>query len=154
MIKITMKLISTLLCGLAFLASQALAEAPSKVILQLSMPSDLKVQGEASNESLAVFDCVLEQISWPYSVKLYPWKRGIESLKHGGVDAVFMAVPIEELDTIAKMSAPFALEKWYWFYQADSTKNSLPLTELKIGVVNSSHTEIWQIGRASCRERV
>lgn len=142
-IKAQRALVWLLLYSLSFIVPTVQADDVSPAILQLSMPSDLKVQGEASNETLAVFDCVLEQLSWPYTVKLFPWKRAIESLKQGGVDAIFMAIPTDELESIAKMSAPFALEKWYWFYQPGSKKKTVPLADLKIGVVNSSHTEIW-----------
>lgn len=132
-----------LLVSLALALVPAQAAPTTKNVLQLGVPSDLRVQGEASNENLEVFDCVLKQLDWPYSIILFPWKRGIEELKHGRVDAIIMATPSDELEVVAEMSSPFALEKWYWFYQKNSAQASLPINAVRLGVVSSSHTEIW-----------
>ena len=84
-----------------------------------SPPYQFLVNGELSGVSVDILRCVMGRLDWPYDIHLLPWARAVEDLRQQASDGIFTATPEPALDRLATMSAPFALEKWYWYHRSE-----------------------------------
>lgn len=122
-----------------------LAPAPTYGAVKLRTtiwpPYQMMLQGELSGESTETLRCIFRDINESFSVQVMPWQRAIQDIKHSVADGIFTSGPSPELDKVATMSAPFALEKWYWYHaRAIDLKNP---KSLRIGAVRSSNQATW-----------
>src|SRR5690554_3151996 len=101
-----------------------------------SPPYQFLVNGELSGVSVGILRCVMGQLDRPYDIQLLPWARAVEDLRRQASDGIFTATPDPDLDRLATMSAPFALEKWHWYHR-DSGRFQ-PLGK-HLGVIRSSN---------------
>ncbi len=122
-----------------------LAPAPTYGAVKLRTtiwpPYQMMLQGELSGESTETLRCIFRDINESVSVQVMPWQRAIQDIKHSVADGIFTSGPSPELDKVATMSAPFALEKWYW-YHARPIDLKDPKS-LRIGAVRSSNQATW-----------
>ena len=107
-------------------------------------PYQVMLRGELSGVSMSTVRCVFSDMGEPYSVSVMPWGRAIADLKNGEADGLFSSLPTKELADSAVMSAPFALEKWYWYFAPgiDSSIDGFP-RGLRTGAVRASNQERW-----------
>lgn len=121
--------------------------AQSKELLRLSSSQypaqQLMVNGNVSSQSVDILACVLEKMDQQYRITTLPWGRAIKDLKQDASDGIFTAAPSAELNAIATMSAPFALEKWHWYFLPQHKQTSFSLHNKVIGVVRSSNVDAW-----------
>lgn len=104
-------------------------------------PYQMMLQGELSGESTETLRCIFRDINESFSVQVMPWQRAIQDMKHSVADGIFTSGPSPELDAVATMSAPFALEKWYWYHSKGIDLSNLK--NLRIGAVRSSNQATW-----------
>ena len=104
-------------------------------------PYQMMLQGELSGESTETLRCIFRDINESFSVQVMPWQRAIQDMKHSVADGIFTSGPSPELDAVATMSAPFALEKWYWYHSKGLDLSNL--NNLRIGAVRSSNEATW-----------
>ena len=104
-------------------------------------PYQMMLQGELSGESTETLRCIFRDINESFSVQVMPWQRAIQDMKHSVADGIFTSGPSPELDAVATMSAPFALEKWYWYHSKGLDLSNL--NNLRIGAVRSSNQATW-----------
>ena len=104
-------------------------------------PYQMMLQGELSGESTETLRCIFRDINESFSVQVMPWQRAIQDMKHSVADGIFTSGPSPELDAVATMSAPFALEKWYWYHSKGLDLSNL--NNLRIGAVRSSTQATW-----------
>ena len=105
-----------------------------------SPPYQFLINGELSGVSVDILRCVMGRLDWSYDIQLLPWARAVEDLRRQASDGIFTATPDPDLDRLATMSAPFALEKWYWYYR-DSGRFQPQGKQL--GVIRSSNAASW-----------
>ena len=109
-----------------------------------SAPYQVVMNGELSGVSVSILQCVFAAMEQPYDIRLLPWARAVEDLKHQTTDGIFTAMPASDLDLSAEMSYPFTLEKWYWVTAAASTSDpGVAHPELHIGGIRSSNQIGW-----------
>ncbi|MAX87852.1 MULTISPECIES: substrate-binding periplasmic protein [Thalassolituus] len=122
-----------------------LAPAPSYGAVKLRTtiwpPYQMMLQGELSGESTETLRCIFRDINESFSVQVMPWQRAIQDMKHSVADGIFTTGPSPELDEVATMSAPFALEKWYWYHASGLDLSDVKT--LRIGAVRSSNQATW-----------
>jgi ABC-type amino acid transport substrate-binding protein len=122
-----------------------LAPAPSYGAVKLRTtiwpPYQMMLQGELSGESTETLRCIFRDINESFSVQVMPWQRAIQDMKHSVADGIFTTGPSPELDAVATMSAPFALEKWYWYHTSGLDLSDVK--NLRIGAVRSSNQATW-----------
>ena len=104
-------------------------------------PYQMMLQGELSGESTETLRCIFRDINESFSVQVMPWQRAIQDMKHSVADGIFTTAPTPALDAVATMSAPFALEKWYWYHSKELDLSNL--NDLRIGAVRSSNQATW-----------
>ncbi len=110
----------------------ATAEAP---------PYQLKTGESIKGIAVDVVRCVMDRLSLPYELHLYPWKRNINLLKNNELDLVFSLQPDERLKNDALLSAPLVLEKWYW-YGKKQPEGTVPLSA-RIIALSGSNQAAW-----------
>uniref|UniRef100_UPI002608B133 substrate-binding periplasmic protein n=1 Tax=uncultured Thalassolituus sp. TaxID=285273 RepID=UPI002608B133 len=129
----------------ASVVAAELAPAPSYGAVKLRTtiwpPYQMMLQGELSGESTETLRCIFRDINESFSVQVMPWQRAIQDMKHSVADGIFTTGPSPELDEVATMSAPFALEKWYWYHASGLDLSDVKT--LRIGAVRSSNQATW-----------
>lgn len=120
--------------GLCLLACQS---ALGRELVRLEIGDTTR----AEDEALA---CVFERLQQPYQLEKVPRRRALHDLLNQAVDGYFPALQQPELDRVATLSAPLALEKWYWvgLDQARLFGAGFPSGE-RIGAVAGSNQELW-----------
>ena len=107
-------------------------------------PYQIMLQGELSGESTKTLACIFGDINESFNVQVMPWRRAIQDIKMSAADGLFTSGPTPELDDVATMSAPFALEKWYWYHTRDlDLTDPLVFNSLRVGAVRSSNQAAW-----------
>ena len=129
----------------ASVVAAELAPAPNYGAVKLRTtiwpPYQMMLQGELSGESTETLRCIFRDINESFSVQVMPWQRAIQDMKHSVADGIFTTGPSPELDEVATMSAPFALEKWYWYHASGLDLSDVKT--LRIGAVRSSNQATW-----------
>lgn len=74
------------------------------------------VPANSGNTSHQQINCIMQQTQQPYKLLPMPWRRAKQEVKMGRIDGYFTAIPNDEMNDYAKLSAPLFLENWYWFW--------------------------------------
>jgi ABC-type amino acid transport substrate-binding protein len=126
----------------------ALVSAPAAARMLLdtnvSPPWQLERDGQLTGTAVATLDCVLSAIGIPYEVRVVPWRRGHFNVQNGLSEGIFSVMPTAEMDRYATLSAPLALEKWYWFALSEAVLDQAGFPEAhRIGAVLGSNQASW-----------
>lgn len=135
LIKIVKKCLLPALLSPLVLANE---QPPLKLDTTVAAPYQVLVNGELSGLSVSILSCVLKTMDAPYEIRLLPWARAVEDLRAQHTDGIFTAMPASALEHKAQMSAPFALEKWYWFSRSGANPE-----KAVIGGIRSSNQVTW-----------
>lgn len=134
--------LTVLLAGLLCLPPAA----SGRILLDTSPapPYQVEQEGRISGTAVETLDCVFRAVDLPYEVRVVPWRRARFNVQNGLAEGLFSAMPLEEMDRYATLSAPLALEKWYWFGLSERLLygESFP-SGLRIGGVLGSNQSGW-----------
>ncbi|WP_397471916.1 hypothetical protein [Rheinheimera sp.] len=97
------------------------------------------VDGNSSQQQI---NCIMQQTRQPYTLQVMPWRRARQEVKMDRIDGYFTAMPNDEMNDFAQLSAPLFLENWYWFWHQrhagpDSTER------IRYGAILGSHQADW-----------
>ena len=90
--------------------SLVVADVGGTVLLGTNIPTT------SASSSHQQINCIMQQTQQPYKLLSMPWRRAKQEVKMGRIDGYFTAIPNEEMNDYAKLSAPLFLENWYWFW--------------------------------------
>ncbi|WP_396621793.1 hypothetical protein [Marinobacter sp. W-8] len=93
-----------------------------------------------TGETTETIRCALNKAGFQARISLMPQSRARYSLERNLVDGYFAVGPSEEMDQSAVRSHPVALEKWHWFFTAETKPDP---GKARIGVVGGSNEAIW-----------
>lgn len=82
-------------------------------------PYQVREGEELGGTSVQALDCIFKTLRQPYSIRVMPWERAIYEVSQGKADGFFSATSTRRADRFAVLSAPLALEKWYWYSNQD-----------------------------------
>lgn len=104
------------------------------------------VPANSANTSHQQINCIMQQTQQPYKLLPMPWRRAKQEVKMGRIDGYFTAIPNDEMNDYAKLSAPLFLENWYWFWHP---RHSGPNSSGKVryGAILGSHQADWLTGQ-------
>ena len=95
-----------------------------------------------NNDSHLKIQCIMQQLHRPHQLIAMPWRRAKQEVKQHRIDGYYTAMPSNDMDESAVLSAPLFLENWYWFW-----RQTEPATEgagkVRYGVVLGSHQADW-----------
>ncbi|WOD12411.1 transporter substrate-binding domain-containing protein [Pseudomonas sp. NyZ704] len=135
-----------------FLACWAVAVAPATAADTLRLNTDIfppyqVSEGETlSGTSVDALECIFKTLRQPYSVRVMPWQRAIHEVGQGRADGFFSAANMQRANRFAALSAPLALEKWYWYSNRPDTAELAAVggdSKLRIGAVRGSNQLAW-----------
>jgi hypothetical protein len=100
------------------------------------------VPANSANTSHQQINCIMQQTQQPYKLLPMPWRRAKQEVKMGRIDGYFTAIPNEDMNEHAKLSAPLFLENWYWFWHP---RHSGPDSggKVRYGAILGSHQADW-----------
>ena len=108
------------------------------------LQADSSVQQSLQDKSKLALNCIFEKLSRPYVIDAIPWKRAKRYLSDDYSAGAMTTMLHPELDGIATLSAPLALEKWYWYFSnTNPAINSKAKADLKLGAIEYSNQAIW-----------
>lgn len=97
-----------------------------------------------SSRALEVADCIFARLNLPYTIDHQPRLRAQQNIARGLSDGVLPMLKQPYLDEFATLTAPFQLEKWYWFSKDHAILNTIGShKELSIGVLRGSNQAHW-----------
>lgn len=125
-----------MLLALSLSASLVVADVGGTVLLGTNIPTT------SASSSHQQINCIMQQTQQPYKLLSMPWRRAKQEVKMGRIDGYFTAIPNEEMNDYAKLSAPLFLENWYWFWHP---RHSGPDSSGKVryGAILGSHQADW-----------
>ncbi|MFY2507618.1 substrate-binding periplasmic protein [Vibrio pectenicida] len=103
----------------------------------ISPPYQEKQGDEVTGLSIDILKCVFDKLDLDYKVNITPWLRAKINVKDGLGAGFFTAGFSKETEEYATLSAPLALEKWYWYFTDPLLKKD------KIGVIRGSTQDEW-----------
>lgn len=109
--------------------------AAADLILGTHAPAN----GDNSQQQI---NCIMQQTRQPYTLQVMPWRRAKQEVKMNRIDGYFTALPNEEMDEYAQLSAPLFLENWYWFWRP---RHAGPDSagHIRYGAILGSHQADW-----------
>ncbi|MCK5873694.1 MAG: transporter substrate-binding domain-containing protein [Alcanivoracaceae bacterium] len=132
--------LTALLAGLLCLPLAAFG----RILLDTSPapPYQIEQEGRISGTAVDTLDCVFRAVGLPYEVRVVPWRRARFNVQNGLAEGLFSAMPFAEMNQYATLSAPLALEKWYWFGLSERLlyDESFPLGRRLGGVLGSNQS--------------
>lgn len=125
-----------MLLALLLSTSVIIADVGGSVLLGTNIPAN------SAGNSHQQINCIMQQTQQPYTLLTMPWRRAKQEVKMGRIDGYFTAIPNEEMNDYAKLSAPLFLENWYWFWHP---RHSGPGSNDKVryGAILGSHQADW-----------
>ena len=107
--RLTGLLLASLLCLSLPAFGRILLDASS------APPYQFENEGRLTGTAVETLDCVFRAVGLPYEVRAVPWRRARFNVQNALAEGLFSAMRFAEMDRYATLSAPLALEKWYWF---------------------------------------
>ena len=97
------------------------------------------VDGNSSQQQI---NCIMQQTRQPYTLQVMPWRRARQEVKMDRIDGYFTAMPNDEMNDFAQLSAPLFLENWYWFWHQ---RHAGPDSKepIRYGAILGSHQADW-----------
>lgn len=131
---LTMLILSSALTFLQTSALQPSGRDP--LLLGTSIPATI------NSSSHQQIQCIMQQKQQTYQLLSMPWRRAKQEVKMGRIDGYFTAMPTDDMQDYAQLSAPLFLENWYWFWHK---RHAGPRSQTKIryGAILGSHQADW-----------
>lgn len=123
--------------ALTFLQTSGLqTSAREPLLLGTSIPAT------TNSSSHQQIQCIMQQKQQAYQLLSMPWRRAKQEVKMGRIDGYFTAMPTDDMQNYAQLSAPLFLENWYWFWHQ---RHAGPRSQTKIryGAILGSHQADW-----------
>ncbi len=115
----------------------------------IALPSQRKEDGKMLERSLETLNCIADKLpDYHFTVRKAVWERVLADKDTESVEGWFGFGDLHDSqqDLNATQSVPIALEKWYWFTNADSPLNvrrqHVPVTT-EIGTLQDAYTHQW-----------
>jgi ABC-type amino acid transport substrate-binding protein len=133
-----------MLSGLLLTGMFLSLETTGRILLDTSSapPYQIETEGRITGTAVDTLDCVFRAVGLPYEIRVVPWRRARFNVQNGLAEGLFSAMPFAEMDQYATLSAPLALEKWYWFGLSEQMlyEQSFPLGRRLGGVLGSNQS--------------
>lgn len=130
--------ISLLALSLVALTTQA---KPIILNTDVSPPYQIRTPEGLEGSSVRTLECVFESMQQNYEIKILPWERAIYEVEKNRADGFFSATQMPRAEPYATLSAPLALEKWYWYSNTDSAVQ--PTARPRTGAIRGSNQLAW-----------
>ena len=116
--------------------------AAAGLVLGTHSPVDGNSSQQQINCIMQQINCIMQQTRQPYTLQVMPWRRARQEVKMDRIDGYFTAMPNDEMNDFAQLSAPLFLENWYWFWHQ---RHAGPDSKepIRYGAILGSHQADW-----------
>lgn len=136
--------ISLLALSLVALTTEA---APIILNTDVSPPYQIRTPEGLEGSSVRTLECVFESMQQAYEIKILPWERAIYEVEQNRADGFFSATQMPRAEPYATLSAPLALEKWFWYSNTDSAVK--PTARPRTGAIRGSNQLAWLLEKGT-----
>lgn len=133
---------------LCLIASAAQA-APIVLNTDLFPPYQIRTNQGLEGSSVRALQCVFDTLQQPYEIKIMPWERAIYEVEQDRADGFFSATQMTRAEPFATLSAPLALEKWYWYSNTDPDLPGPDLARQRTGAIRGSNQLAWLLEKGA-----
>lgn len=129
--------------SLLALSLVALTTPAAPIVLNTDVfpPYQIRTPEGLEGSSVRTLECVFETMQQAYEIKVMPWERAIYEVEQNRADGFFSATQMPRAEPYATLSAPLALEKWYWYGNTDMAVHST--TRPRTGAIRGSNQLAW-----------
>ena len=107
-------------------------------------PYQVREGDRLAGSSVKALACIFDAMQVEYEIRVLPWERAIQEVADGKAEGFFSATRMNRASSFATLSAPLALEKWYWFSNSASRPPSLGLgSSLRVAGIRGSNEVEW-----------
>ncbi len=111
---------------------------------EISPPYQIMVGGDISGVSVEILKCIFKKMNVSYNINIVPWKRAQKNVQNNETNGFFIVMSFAELDKYATLSAPIALEKWYFYFKDPTLLQNKNFKQgIKIGVIRGNNQSAW-----------
>lgn len=116
--------------------------AAAGLVLGTHSPVDGNSSQQPAASSQQQINCIMQQTRQPYTLQVMPWRRARQEVKMDRIDGYFTAMPNDDMNDFAQLSAPLFLENWYWFWHQ---RHAGPDSKepIRYGAILGSHQADW-----------
>ena len=108
-------MLRALLLFLLMLTNGFAGAAPLRLNTDIFPPYQVREGDRLSGSSVTALACIFEAMNLQYEIRVLPWERAIHEVSDDKADGFFSATSMNRASNFATLSAPLALEKWYWY---------------------------------------
>lgn len=83
-------------------------------------PYQVREGDQLTGSSVKALACIFDAMQIDYEIRVLPWERAVQEVADNKADGFFSATRMNRAANFATLSAPLALEKWYWFSNSAS----------------------------------
>ena len=128
---------------LLMLACTAQAESV-RLNTDIFPPYQVREGDRLTGSSVRALECIFDSMQVEYDIRVLPWERAIQEVSAGKADGFFSATRMNRASNFAVLSAPLALEKWYWFSNSPTRPPSIgKASSLRIAGIRGSNEVEW-----------
>tara|TARA_Y100001963_G_C6764731_1_gene441577 strand:+ start:194 stop:490 length:297 start_codon:yes stop_codon:yes gene_type:complete len=84
--------------------------AAAGLVLGTHSPVDGNSSQQQINCIMQQINCIMQQTRQPYTLQVMPWRRARQEVKMDRIDGYFTAMPNDDMNDFAQLSAPLFLE--------------------------------------------
>ncbi|GAA6130749.1 transporter substrate-binding domain-containing protein [Halopseudomonas sabulinigri] len=131
---------------LALLLTLPLAaqSAPLRLNTDIFPPYQVQEGDRLTGSSIKALACIFSAMDRDYEIRVLPWQRAVHDVSLGRAEGFFSATRMNRASDFATLSAPLALEKWYWFSNNPVRPPAFGTNStLRIGGVRGSNQVDW-----------
>lgn len=133
-----------LLFALVLMLPVAAQSAPLRLNTDIFPPYQIQEGDRLSGSSIAALACIFGAMNQDYEIRVLPWQRAVHEVSLGKAEGFFSATRMNRASDFATLSAPLALEKWYWYSNsAERPPTFGGANSLRIGGVRGSNQVDW-----------
>ncbi len=129
--------------GSALLLGVAAAQTFATEVTLGTNVSDFEHFHNRGGGSVEHVECIFSYLGYLPNIQRMPWRRARQEVSIAKIDGFFTAIPTNEVEKYATLSAPLLLENWYWYWPAGAEEPEQWRNGVRLGVILGSHQAVW-----------
>lgn len=135
-----------LLLALIFTLPLAAQSEPLMLNTDIFPPYQVQEGDRLTGSSITALACIFDAMDKEYEIRVLPWQRAVHEVSQGKAEGFFSSTRMNNASNFATLSAPLALEKWYWYSNNTERPPAFGASSsLRIGGVRGSNQVDWLI---------
>ena len=118
--------------------------APLRLNTDIFPPYQVQEGDRLTGRSIVALACIFNALDREYEIRILPWQRAVQEVSQNKAEGFFSATRMNRASEFATLSAPLALEKWYWYSNSSERPPAFgAASNLRIGGIRGSNQVDW-----------